>query len=419
MAASNVNVEKLVILNRFEKGIGLLPLVFYLPLGIVLTIVRCFIFLHALLVFYFLSNISFVKNILLRVMFMVCGLVVTTDGSLHTDRHNLVLVANHMTSLDPFILNLVMRYILMVEHSWSGENFTQLCSQVTVSGQMSKDDRVQFIMKKTEESKVPLLFFPEGRRANSAYGLLKFRVLPFELGAAIQPIGIIARRWFFDISISTFNSPWWMDLLITFFVPFTVFSIKYLPLTECRDSESSEQFSERVQSNLAKGLGVAASDVTLADVKEFVKNGRQARPVATSMSRSPSSASKQTPSPSPDAQKTKPEVEVASSDPELNVMLKQVKDVLQHASSQAVLKDLEQTRDVDTTITNILEGRVDIQPKTPDAQPESLQKEVDASTFKAASFPKSAQARHLSLQERKQAMLEEARKRYKEKHGLH
>ena len=46
-------------------------------------------------------------------MFAVCGLVVTTDGGLHTDRRRLVLVANHVTSLDPFILNLVMHYTLV------------------------------------------------------------------------------------------------------------------------------------------------------------------------------------------------------------------------------------------------------------------------------------------------------------------
>ncbi|KAL8570408.1 hypothetical protein ACOMHN_035826 [Nucella lapillus] len=417
MATANVNVEKLVTLNRFQKGIGVLPLIFYVPLGIALTIVRCFIFLHALLIFYFLYNISFVQNVLLRVMFMVCGLVVTTEGSVQSDRRNLVLVANHMTSLDPFVLNLVMRYLLVVEPSWSSDSFVHMCTQVTVSGQMSKEDRVQFLKTVVEGAKVPLLLFPEGRRANSLCGLLKFRVLPFELDAAIQPIGIIARRWFFNINISTFNSPWWMDLLITFFVPFTVYNIKYLPLTECRESENSEQFSERVQANLARGLSVPATEVTLSDIKEFVKNGQQGRPVATPTA-SQSPAPEQAPCPPADSQEVKQETEVTSSDPELKVMLTQVRQVLPQACSQAVLQDLEKTRDVDVTITNILEGRMNKEPKKSEPQPASPQKELDMATFKAASFPRSAPERHLSLQERKQAMLEEARKRYKEKHGI-
>lgn len=50
-------------------------------------------------------------------MFAVCGLVVTTDGGLQTDRQRLVLVANHVTSLDPFILNLVMQYILVSQRN--------------------------------------------------------------------------------------------------------------------------------------------------------------------------------------------------------------------------------------------------------------------------------------------------------------
>ena len=43
---------------------------------------------------------------------------------------------------------------------------------------------------------------------------------------------------------------------------------------------------------------------------------------------------------------------------------------------------------------------------------------MEESTFKAATFSKSASARQMSLQERKEAMLEAARKRYKEKHSI-
>ena len=66
--------------------------------------------------------------------------------------------------------------------------------------------------------------------------------------------------------------------------PFTtsLFFHRYLPLTEHRESEASEQFSERVQTNLAKGLGVTATELTLSDVKEFVKSKQQGRPAMAS-----------------------------------------------------------------------------------------------------------------------------------------
>lgn len=44
--------------------------------------------------------------------------------------------------------------------------------------------------------------------------------------------------------------------------------------------------------------------------------------------------------------------------------------------------------------------------------------QIESVTFKASAFPKSAVDRHMSLQERKQAMLETARRQYKEKHGI-
>ncbi|KAK7110750.1 lipid droplet-regulating VLDL assembly factor AUP1-like [Littorina saxatilis] len=424
---ATVNVEKIVILNRFQNGLSLIPLIFYIPIGVLLMVLRCFIFIHALIIYYFLSKISFVHSVLLRLMFTVCGFVVTTNGSIRSDRQQLVLVANHMTSLDPFILNLVMHYILVVEASAHRGDFTVMCNQVAISGELSKDDCVQLIKKTVEGqqalslgSTLPVLLFPEGGRANSILGLMKFRTLPFQLGAAIQPIGIIAKRWFFDINISTYSSPWWADLLFSFFVPFTVYSIKFMPLTERRESESSDQFCERVQSNLARGLGVCSTEVTPADVKDFMKDRRETRTLrsASSVVTPPSSG----PTPShPEQTKAKqqqPE-EVTSSDPALNVMLKHVREVLPHATTRAVLQDLEQTRDVDVTITNILEGRVDLEQKPPSPPQQSAsEKELDATTFKASSFHKQAPARQMSLQERKQAMLDTARQRYKEKHGI-
>lgn len=93
------------------------------------------------------------------------------------------------------------------------------------------------------------------------------------------------------------------------------------------------------------------------------------------------------------------------------------------------------TWNVDQTITNILEGHVSYTPETVPSstssslpQPSVINVTMTSSSHKAtkqdpfctaaSSFGKSAQERMLSFQERKQQLIESARQRYVEKHGL-
>lgn len=94
---------------------------------------------------------------------------------------------------------------------------------------------------------------------------------------------------------------------------------------------------------------------------------------------------------------------------------------------------LVRTRNVDQTITNILEGHLVYTPEstsTPSTLPAPtiVNASTSSNTHKqikqeplctaASTFGKSAQERTLSFQERKQQLIEAARKRYIEKHGL-
>lgn len=92
------------------------------------------------------------------------------------------------------------------------------------------------------------------------------------------------------------------------------------------------------------------------------------------------------------------------------------------------------TRNVDVTISNFLEGLVRYTPETnpPPVQPhsntvpEKRKSNLDVSQpstsmsfdTSAKTFPKSAQDRMASFQERKMRLIESARKRYIEKHAL-
>lgn len=106
-------------------------------------------------------------------------------------------------------------------------------------------------------------------------------------------------------------------------------------------------------------------------------------------------------------------------------MAQQVKDVLPHVPLNVIAKDLAKTNCVDTTITNLLENKEEMPmgatgTSTFGPSKNSSYSSGPAPTIKPAakSFGRSPADRHLSLQERKEALYNFARRRYIEKHGL-
>jgi ancient ubiquitous protein 1 len=126
----------------------------------------------------------------------------------------------------------------------------------------------------------------------------------------------------------------------------------------------------------------------------------------------------------------------AAVDGEIRRMATQVKEVLPHVPLNAIYKDLNKTRNVDNTITNILEGRVQFVPEqagstsanpqpstsvassTKSAAPSTSSSDRDLFNTAASTFARSAQERNKSFRERKELLIANARRRYIEKHNL-
>lgn len=108
----------------------------------------------------------------------------------------------------------------------------------------------------------------------------------------------------------------------------------------------------------------------------------------------------------------------------LATLAQRVKEVLPHVPLGVIQRDLARTGCVDLTITNLLEGAVAFMPEDITEGTQSL---ATASTPKfpssgpatpqptALTFAKSSWARQESLQERKQALYEYARRRFTER----
>ncbi|XP_012942533.1 ancient ubiquitous protein 1 [Aplysia californica] len=411
MASSEI--DRLIWLKRCSSYASFVPLVLYLPIGLALGVLRFFIFLHACLLSYLLPNGFPFKRLMLRVMLAVTGLPISTQGVPSNDCKKKVVIANHVSNLDPFILALLNPLILTLEAP--SPQLASAKGKLTtydIPGDRDHSDTINVVKNKMTECEEPLLFFPERLKTNGRSGILKFSMLPFELDCPIQPVTIQAYRYLFDIRVSTHSSTLFEDIAWCFLTPLTLFKIRYLPVTEKKRDESKEEFVVRVQQNMAKSMGLSASQFTHHDVIEHIKSvttKERVPPPRIEPQKSPELTMTASPQP--------PQPTLTSSDAELTKMVKQVKDVLPDIPSQCILSDLRKTKDVDATIANILDGRIDPSQwkDTPEKPMISLSQGL---SFKASNFENNARARQMSFQERKQAMLEAARLKYRTKHGL-
>ncbi|KAK3759778.1 hypothetical protein RRG08_041733 [Elysia crispata] len=402
-------VKHIMTFERFSSYGSIAPLLLYLPIGLALGLVRCFIFLHACLLFFLLPESFFLKRGILRVMLTVIGLPIATQGKPRfDDKSQKIFISNHITNFDPFILMLLHPNILAVEFPSHMHPKNMPSKIIEIAADKDRKDTLKDLKEKLKHCTEPVLFFPERAKTNGT-GCLKFSILPFEVDLPIQPVTIQARRFLFDINISTFTSSALEDLLWCLILPFTLFNIKYLPVTEKKKDESHEEFASRVQGNMAKSLNLQAYSYSYTDISQYVKERDRVKANIKEM------AAMEKEMEGPLQKNQKAESSISS---ELHRMVLQVKDVLPDTPAALIECDLRKTGDVDTTITNILEKRVAPLSEAAESSGLSLRSLSEGESFKAHKFETSAKARQLSFAERKQAMLETARLKYRIKHGL-
>jgi ancient ubiquitous protein 1 len=402
-------IERLISFSRYSSYAAVFPMFLYLPFGLVLGLIRVCIFMHICLLSYLLPSSFPFRRIILGVMLSVTGLPISVQGMLNTDVKKKILVANHVSSFDPFILAFLHPNVLVLESPGSVKNQLKPSNTVELPSDRNRSDVLTIVKEKITATEEALLFFPERLKTNGKSSLLKFSQLPFEVDCPIQPITIQVNRFFFDISVSTFSSSVYEDLIWCLILPVTLFKIKYLPVTERKRDETREEFAIRFQSNIAKSLGMTTSSYSHHDVKEYVKE-KCALNQGPSVKHRAKLEELQLQDSSRQAQAK------TSLDLEIEKMLRQVKDVLPDTPTECIIAELKRTRDVDTTITNILEGKVEYSQSNqeigmPLSSPEGV-------SFKASKFETNASARQMSFAERKQAMLEAARIKYRSKHEL-
>ncbi|XP_055744683.1 lipid droplet-regulating VLDL assembly factor AUP1-like [Salvelinus fontinalis] len=407
-------IEQMFDFQRLPNdGLVLLLVLLYSPVGLCLMLLRIFVGAHVFLVSCALPD-SLARRFIVRVMSSVLGMHVRQNSPRLRDKSTKLYICNHVTQFDHNIVNLLTSCNTpMLEDSagfvcWA-RGFMELGA---VSGQGEMESLRRYC---SSPGTLPLLLFPEEDTTNGRSGLLKFSSWPFSLTDSIQPVALQVKRPF--LALSTPDSFWLTELLWTFFVPCTVYHVRWLPPVSRQDEESLQEFANKIQGLLATELGVVSTQITKADKAEHVKRKRHVAPHTTTSNLG--------------ARPRPLGFMVRSSGVEelrISRMAQQVKEVLPDIPLGVITRDLVQTNCVDTTITNLLESTEEFPleatggaTSAPGPSWRSLSfSAAPAPTIKPAakSFGKSPVDRHMSLQERKEALYEFARRRYIEKHGL-
>ncbi|XP_027864422.1 lipid droplet-regulating VLDL assembly factor AUP1 [Xiphophorus couchianus] len=404
-------IEDMFDFRRFPKdAVALLLLLIYSPVGVCLMLMRIFIGVHVFLVSCAIPD-SFVRRFVVRVMCSVLGMHVRQRNPRSRDKNTKLCVCNHVTEFDHNIINLLTPFNTPQLEGSTGfmcwaRGFMEIHS---ASSQEAVGESLQRYC--SADGAPPLLVFPEEDTTNGRAGLLKFSSWPFTLTESIQPVALRVSRPL--LSLSTVESSWLTDLLWTFFSPCTVYHVSWLPPVSRQDGESTQEFANKVQELLAIELGLVSTKITKADKAEHIKRKRHSVPQTTTSATSGSIGLGFM------AQS------LGSDDHRIAKMAQQVKDVLPHVPISVITKDLAKTNCVDTTITNLLENREEV---SMEATGTSTYGASRISSFPSGSSPaikpaakafgRSPADRHMSLQQRKEALYNYARRRYMEKHGL-
>ncbi|NWX58425.1 AUP1 protein, partial [Promerops cafer] len=391
--------------------------------GLCLLVLRVFIGVHVFLVSCALPD-SVVRRFIVRVMCSVLGLLVRQNDPRLRGAGTRVFIANHVT---PFDHNVVSLLTSCNTPALSGAPgficWSRGFMELGVTG--SRAELVDSLKEySAHQGNPPLLLFPEEAATNGRAGLLRFSSWPFSILDEVQPVALQVRRPLVAVSVA--DSSWITELLWTFFVPFTVYQVRWMPSVPRRADEPSEDFALRVQELLAMELGVVSTRITAADRTEHMKRLRHTSRLPFGPGGGPGGVLATEPQPGllrgplvpPSLPGGAPE------DMRVVAMAQQVKEVLPHVPLEVIRTDLVQTSCVDTTIANLLEGRVPFFPESKEAgdlpapstsqaaAASGIQGSVAAPSSKLATkqFAKSPVERHLSLQERKRALYDYARR---------
>ena len=199
---------------------------------------------------------------------------------------------------------------------------------------------------------------------------------------------------------------------------------------EKEETETFEQFLQRIQSVMASKTGLQATDYCLHDKREFIKRLLTEENFKKSLLSTKNSAGNYNRQKQQQQQSTNKQNGL-----KIDEYSQKVKEILPQVPLNVIKEDIAITNNIDDTVERILNGVVKFEPEPQQQQQQSSSSvndhsiqstlntnikisAIDNKNFAAKTFGKTSSERVSSFQERKEQMYRMARIRYLRKRGL-
>lgn len=209
------------------------------------------------------------------------GIVVRIDAdSEPRDKHTRIIIANNVSVLDHFALRRTTE--TLVPSVWELPTALSNALGLHRMDMSSKEALIANIKLFLSSSACSVAVQPEFGTTNNRVALLKFNSWPFSIETSVQPVAVRASRPdFVPVHLTTLASTWWTEVFWFMFVPYTVFTLKYL---RSKRNPEHETLARSVERDIADALGIRTSSYTVSDKTEYEKRYRMERILSSARS---------------------------------------------------------------------------------------------------------------------------------------
>ena len=411
--------------NFHEKNfVSTLTLIVYLPVGILLMLLRfiviCLLYVCVHVAPSLQNNSVFVRFVSLTLgVFSVCTYY---NRQSIAKKSNKIYASNHVTCLDYVAIkcgaidtsyNENHSFNRSVNNDYSRVSmfFTKILQQ----NQSVKSNKLNFI------------YFPESMATNGCHALLRFDFNLFEMpdsSYSCVPVCVRVHRPLFAFSVNYIHSNDLVNTLLSLFLPFTVYKVDFLSEQFVNENETSKQFAERVRVTIASHLKVNRSDLSHEGLRQMFLNYRQH--LANEQRQRQHEINRRGQQTASSRRRRDDSVSFA----DISRVAFQIKDVLPDVSFDTIKHhiNVSASLDIDTLIASILDANesnsahaaaVAYSTSSITSTPQNNQKPSTSSSSTNSSqtnAKSNTKNTYISYEERKFALLNEARQRYLSKH---
>lgn len=256
---------------RFPSGWRLLLVILYSPVGVLLVLLRLFVTLQLWLFASLLPDCNPLQTFLSYGISFAFGIIVKFDSESELrDKQSRIIIANNVSVLDHFAIHRTTE--TLIPSVWELPIALSNALGLQKMDMSSKEILIANIKQFLSTSTYSVAIQPEFGTTNSKFALLKFNSWPFSIETSVQPVAIKASRpQFVPVHITSLASTWWTEVFWFMFVPYTVFTLKYLKI---RRNPDHETLVREVEKDIADALGLETSSHTVADKTEYEKRYR-------------------------------------------------------------------------------------------------------------------------------------------------